>query len=465
MKFKKFSIFSKARKIPEIRFDEEANQSLTSFSGLVTYQFLFQRLNLEKRLKECFVSQKQDLLYDFHLIALILIIHLSLGYKWLRDISYYKNDPMVLRVLGLKQLPDVSTLSRTLKVVDDDSIDRLKDLSKEIVLQRLENLNLPRITLDFDGSVLSTTRHAQGTAVGFNKKKKGARSYYPLFCTVAQTAQFLDVYHRPGNVHDSNGAIAFSTEMVENIRKILPKALIESRTDSAFFSEDQLDEWNELGVEFTASVPFERFTDLKTKIESRKRWHTIDEVWSFFEENWAPESWGEKYRFIFMRQKSKKQIKGPLQLELFSPRDTQYEYKVIVTNKQTKAEKVLLFHNGRGSQEAIFAEVKTNCNLEYIPVKRLNGNKLYCLSAMLAHNLHKEMQINTYEQDRGITAKRSPLWKFESISTFRKNVLQRAGRLIRPQGKLTLVIGKCEIVKQAIVDIIESPVGYFVPKT
>ena len=40
---------------------------------------------------------------------------------------------------------------------------------------------LPRITLDFDGSVLSTQGHAEGTAVGFNPKKKGARSYYPLF--------------------------------------------------------------------------------------------------------------------------------------------------------------------------------------------------------------------------------------------------------------------------------------------
>ena len=29
--------------------------------------------------------------------------------------------------------------------------------------------------------------------------KKGARSYYPLFCTVSQTSQFFDVYHRFGD--------------------------------------------------------------------------------------------------------------------------------------------------------------------------------------------------------------------------------------------------------------------------
>ena len=65
------------------------------------------------------------------------------------------------------------------------------------------------VSLDFDGSVISTMVMPKGTAVGYNPKKKGARSYYNLFCTVAQTGQFLDVLHRPGNVHDSKDAHAF----------------------------------------------------------------------------------------------------------------------------------------------------------------------------------------------------------------------------------------------------------------
>ena len=65
-----------------------------------------------------------------------------------------------------------------------------------MVLDRLLALQLATVTLDFDGSVLSTGRIAEGTAVGFNRKKKGQRSYYPLFCTVAQTGQVLDVLHR-----------------------------------------------------------------------------------------------------------------------------------------------------------------------------------------------------------------------------------------------------------------------------
>ena len=79
-------------------------------------------------------------------------------------------------------------------------------------------LGLARVTLDFDGSVIATGRFAEGTAVGFNRKKKGQRSYYPLFCTLAQTGQVLDVWHRPGNVRDANGAMAFIQDCISEIR-------------------------------------------------------------------------------------------------------------------------------------------------------------------------------------------------------------------------------------------------------
>ena len=62
-----------------------------------------------------------------------------------------------------------------------------------MVLEGLQREQFPRLTFDFDGSVQSTQGHAEGTAVGFNKSKKGARSYYDLFCTVAQTGQFFDL--------------------------------------------------------------------------------------------------------------------------------------------------------------------------------------------------------------------------------------------------------------------------------
>ena len=86
-------------------------------------------------------------------VFLQLIIHLLLGYRDLRESTYYRDDPMVKRLLGLKRLPDVTTISRMLKEADEKSIARLRRLLRRLVVDRLRKLALSRVTLDFDGSV------------------------------------------------------------------------------------------------------------------------------------------------------------------------------------------------------------------------------------------------------------------------------------------------------------------------
>ena len=138
-------------------------------------------------------------------MVLLLIVHLLIGYRRLREIDYYRDDPMVKRLLGLNRIPDVATVSRALAHVDGESIEKIRQLCRGMVIERLRKIALYRLTLNFDGSVYGTQgRGIEGTAVGFNRKKKGARRYYPLFWTIAQTGQVFDVYHRPGNVHDSH---------------------------------------------------------------------------------------------------------------------------------------------------------------------------------------------------------------------------------------------------------------------
>jgi hypothetical protein len=70
---------------------------------------------------------------------------------------------------------------------------------------RLRTLDPRRVTLDFDGSVISTGLWTEGTAVGSTAARREQRSYYPL-SHGAPTAQVFDFLHRPRDVHDSSGA-------------------------------------------------------------------------------------------------------------------------------------------------------------------------------------------------------------------------------------------------------------------
>jgi len=448
MKPSRSDITRKAHRIPKLKFE---NQSLTSFAGLVLFQQFFAGIDLKSRLGSCFRHLRGGKVFGRETIFLQLILHILLGYRELRDSRFYRDDPLVKRVLGLKRLPDAATISRMLKRADAKSAESLRRLLREMIFERLQILGLARITLDFDGSVQSTGRFAEGTAVGFNKKKKGARSYYPLFCSVAQTGQVLDFLHRSGNVHDSNGARTFILDCIQAVRDALPHVAIEVRMDSAFFSDEiisALDAWR---VEFTVSVPFERFVELKQKIEGRKRWRrTHDEV-SYFETSWKPKCWDDRFRFVFVRTRTKKQQKGPVQLDLFIPYEYGYEFKVVVTNKTSRVKTVVAYHDGRGSQEGIFGELKSQCQMGYVAVRTRIGNQLYLLAGLFAHNLARELQMATAPPERGTTRQRATLWVFEKLETLRRTVIQRAGRLTRPQGTLTLTISGGEAVRTRLL--------------
>ena len=89
-----------------------------------------------------------------------------------------------------------------------------------------------------------------------------------------------------------------------------------------------------MGIEFTPSVPFERFVALKKRIQDRAPWRPMDEIWSFFEVAWKSKNWKKVYCFLFIRQRCPLIHKDPFQLDPFIPYEYGYEFKVIVTNKE-----------------------------------------------------------------------------------------------------------------------------------
>ena len=100
----------KATAIPMLRLE---NQRLTSFAGLVVLlQRFFQLIALKTRLRQCFRHVAKGKIYDPTAIFLQLIVHLVLGFRELRDVAHYRDDPLVQRLLGLCHLPNVATISR-----------------------------------------------------------------------------------------------------------------------------------------------------------------------------------------------------------------------------------------------------------------------------------------------------------------------------------------------------------------
>jgi len=96
------------------------------------------------------------------------------------------------------------------------------------------------------------------------------------------------------------------------------------------------------------SVPFERFTDLKARIEARRFWWRGAAQWEYLEAKWKPKAWKTPHRLLFIRTRVKQQHKESIQLDLFVPHDYGYEFKVLLTNKSLGA----WTRFGAGSQRA-----------------------------------------------------------------------------------------------------------------
>jgi hypothetical protein len=112
---------------PELRFED---QRLSPFSGLVVIQALIKELALGGRLKGCFEHLQHNRIVGFNVVTLLLIVHLMLGYRRLREVERYQEDPLVL-LLGLSRMPDISTVTRRLSQVDREGVRNVGEMNLE----------------------------------------------------------------------------------------------------------------------------------------------------------------------------------------------------------------------------------------------------------------------------------------------------------------------------------------------
>lgn len=85
--------------------------------------------------------------------------------------------------------------------------------------------------------------------------------------------------------------------------------------------------------------------------------------------------------------------------------------------------------------------------MDYVPTRKLAGNQLYFLSAVLAHNLYRELEMRRGAIRRCTTPRRSALWIFAESLTIRQRLIQRAGRLTRPQSRLCLTMSGNKVIR------------------
>ena len=442
MRYNKTQLIARRTKVLPIKF---VQQDMTTYSGLALVDHVLRLYRLQARLKETFKTYQ--LSGDYHIgdILFVLVVMLLVGAERLQHIDYLRSDPLFCRVVRLTRIPHRTKISTALKQFASDSLKALIELNGQLVIEKLQSLGLLEVTIDLDGTVVSTKGHPTWAFKGYNPIKRGAPSYFPLTAHVAETGHFLTIWNRPGNVHDSKRAL----ELIQRIRKQLPMFSIRFRADSAFCVPQVINYLLHHYLSFAIKAPFWKLLALKTAAEKRKIWYSVNETWSYF---WlkSPIDSLEEEHYVFIFRKKVKELGKNFQLDLFSPNNGVYEYSAVVTDtKQWDAKELLLFVSGRSGQENSLSELKDDFAFGYVPTNTYQANSAYFQISQMAYNLSLSLQHEMgLVKKHPTNPKRTRFYQGWKWKTFRFLILNRAGRIGWEQGTRVLYLTFNKATKQ-----------------
>jgi hypothetical protein len=265
-----------------------------------------------------------------------------LGAKRLKYLDYLRTDPLFCRVVRLTRIPLRTKISTALKQFTSCSLKVLIDLNSELVIEKLQSLGLIEITIDLDGTVISTIGNPSRAFKGYNPIRRGANSYFPLTAHIEETGHFLSIVNRPSNVHGSIRALW----PIKMIRKQLPQFYLRFRADSVFCIPQEINYLLKNKFPFAIKALFWKLLSLKEAAQQRKNWFEIDDTSSYF---WIqkPIDSLDHDHYMFVLGKKLKEPKRNFHLNLFSPNNGVYEYSAVVTDtKEWKPKDLLLFIPG-----------------------------------------------------------------------------------------------------------------------
>jgi hypothetical protein len=203
------------------------------------------------------------------------------------------------------------------------------ELNHDLVVETVAACRLPRLTIDVDGTVVSTGAQVQWAFRGFNPHHRKHRSYYPLLAHVAQTGHILRLKNRPGNVHvhDSKQAVAFVRELIGSVRAGLGRALpLEFRMDAAFFQPEILRLLPARGCAYAIKVGYWSWLPLKQLAAEQRDWMPLAPGVTGFEHRLTIPQWRLDVRVMIYRKHVRHESRKNFQLDLFTPDDGHFEY-------------------------------------------------------------------------------------------------------------------------------------------
>ncbi|HKL81382.1 MAG TPA: IS1380 family transposase [Desulfobacter sp.] len=358
-------------------------KNLTGNAGLVHFGRFCEKLNLSKLLrKHISIERGPTAQYDVADTVMMLAIGVVAGVKHLSHMAIIRSDDVIRSLFKWEHFPDDTTMGRIFKLFNQKHCKELSDVEAELRKKVWDKKWFGRVRLDMDSSVKGVWGHQEGAEKGYNPRKKGQRSYHPLFCFIAETRECLHNWFRSGDAYTANGSVEFMKECFARLPKRVWK--VDVRADSGFFHGALLDFIESQKGQYTIKVKLKGLVSL---LEQQK-WHKVPRTPGFekTEFEYKCSGWKKKRRFVAIR-KIREYTEETDNQCLFNSQKVEYEYFCYVTNMDLSPWATHKYYGQRATSENWIEWCKNHMASGSILTQDFWANSAIFQSCILAYNL------------------------------------------------------------------------------
>jgi len=353
----------------------------------------------------------------------LAFVHGVLGEaRKLTHVAYFRRDPVVPELLGIRRVPSQSTLSRFFAGFRSAGA----NLSCLRPLWRWAMERLPAraqgYALDLDSTrLLHEGVRQEGVRIGYTRT--GLKPcLHPLLAVIAEARLVAQLWLRAGNSACASNAVAFFQELWSNRPRHLRLRVV--RADSGFCTAELLALWEELGLPFIVVAKL---------TEPVQRLVRGDLVWQATElagtdvaqVQYQALGWSQPRRLILIRhrQADRPEAGGKKLIEVPG-----YLFQALVTSLpiSTTPLEVWRDYNGRADCENVIKELQQGFALPTLCLESFWATEAALALATLTYNLTVLFQRHLGWQTK-VTVHSLRFWLFRS-----------PGLIAHPAGKTTI---------------------------
>ena len=285
------------------------------------------------------------------------------------------NEPVMAAILEKDALASQPTLSRFFNRMDQDSLDQLIQIIREL-RKVIYSVRRPDFMLfDIDSTLLNTYGNQEGE--GFNSHYQ-AHGYHPLLCYDGLTGDLLKAELREGTKYCGKEADLFMKSLLDEFICDFPGLPLYLRGDSGFASPALYEVLEEKDCKY--AIRLKENAKLRELAEEENqalyratKFNQVDYAVEYGEFLYQAGSWSHPRRVVFKIEKPYGQM-----IHL---------YTFIVTTVEMAPYQVIQFYCGRGKMENYIKEGKTGFDFASVSSssKTVNANRL--MVHALAYNL------------------------------------------------------------------------------